>query len=128
MPLKGRRAAVLVRGTNVVPPHVQGILNQEKRVLEQTLEYLDREAAYNIRTVSQQQQVLQRSLQLLQIRLKISQERSQAVLNKPHQTDRVPAKQEKPKKLTKTSDKPKDITTKTKQHAKVKSRKMSLSL
>lgn len=80
-----KRAATM-QGSNAIPPHVQGILNQEERKLQQTLDHLNREAAYKIRTITQQQQVLQRSMQVLQTKLKVSQLKSQAVLNPPSKT------------------------------------------
>ncbi len=79
--MSSRTRAVMLRGTNAIPPHVQGILNQEKRILQHTFEYLEREAAYNIRSITQQQQVVQRGLQVLQTKLEISKQRSMAVLH-----------------------------------------------
>lgn len=91
------KRAVAMQGSNAIPPHVQGILNQEQRKLQQTLDHLNKEAAYKIRSITQQQQVLQRSMQTLQTKLKISQERSRAVLN-PQPEDNTNGK--KPRKTS----------------------------
>ena len=64
-----------------LPSHVQGMLNQEKRVLKQTLDHLERESCNKIRTISQEHQVLSNNLKLLEQRLAASQKQSRAVLH-----------------------------------------------
>lgn len=70
-----------------LPSHVQGILNQERRVLKQTLDQLERESCNKIRTISQEHQVLSNNLKLLEQRLATSQKQSRAVLHPNYRSD-----------------------------------------
>ena len=57
-------------------PHVQGMLEQEDRLLKQALEHLARQSANNIRIITREQQVITAKLKLLEQRLAASRQRS----------------------------------------------------
>ena len=61
-------------------PHVQGLLNQEERLLKQTLDHITRETSNTIQCITQEQQVISTKLKLLERRLAASQQRSRSVL------------------------------------------------
>ena len=126
--MSSRRGLSGVRGLTGLPPHVQGILNQEKRLLQQTLEHLDREAAYNIRTVGQEQQVIAKSLQVLQTRLEMSKKRSQAVLNPPKPSEKQqPPKNERLRSKVQAEAKP-PIDSKLKKKTSTSKKKKKLNM
>ena len=126
--MSSRRGLSGVRGLTGLPPHVQGILNQEKRLLQQTLEHLDREAAYNIRTVGQEQQVIAKSLQVLQTRLEMSKKRSQAVLNPPKLSEKQqPPKNERLRSKVQAEAKP-PIDSELKKNTSTSKKKKKLSM
>ena len=87
----------VVRKQNNLPAHVQGMLNQEERLLQQKLDHLTRETANTIRTISQEQQVTASKLKTLQHRLSQSQKRSQAVLYPDKKCQKAPPKPKKKK-------------------------------
>lgn len=57
-------------------PHVQGMLEQEDRLLKQALDHLARQSANNIRIITREQQVITAKLKLLEQRLAASRQRS----------------------------------------------------
>lgn len=75
--MSGKRQKVQRVGLS---PHVQGLLNQEERLLKQTLDHITRETLNTIRCITQEQQVISTKLKLLERRLAASQQRSQSVL------------------------------------------------
>lgn len=62
------------------PQHVQGMLDQEERLLKQTLDSLTRETTNTIRIITREQQVIAAKLKTLEQRLAASQMRSQQAL------------------------------------------------
>lgn len=62
------------------PQHVQGMLDQEERLLKQTLDSLTRETTNTIRIITREQQVIATKLKTLEQRLAASQMRSQQAL------------------------------------------------
>ena len=75
--MSGKRQKVQRVGLS---PHVQGLLNQEDRLLKQTLDHITRETLNTIRCITQEQQVISTKLKLLERRLAASQQRSRSVL------------------------------------------------
>lgn len=59
------------------PQHVLGMLDQEERLLQQTLENISRESSNKIRMITREQQVITNKLKSMELRLAASQLRSQ---------------------------------------------------
>ena len=62
------------------PQHVLGMLDQEERLLQQTLENISRESSNKIRMISREQQIITNKLKSMELRLAASQLRSQQAL------------------------------------------------
>lgn len=81
--------------------HVQGMLQQEDRLLKQTLDHLTRESTNNIRIITQEQQVIIAKLKLLEQRLAASQQRSlQALEQEERKKEQASGKRPKSLSLT----------------------------
>lgn len=82
--MSGTRSALAKKRqttNNSLPAHVQGMLNQEERLLQRTLDHLNKETKNTIRMIDQEQQVLATKLKLLEQRLEQSRQQSEALLH-----------------------------------------------
>jgi flagellar capping protein FliD len=69
------------RAPGNLPAHVQGMIKQEERLLQQTLDQLTKKTTNRIRTITQEQNLLSAQLKVMEQRLHQSQKQSEIVHN-----------------------------------------------